>query len=187
MKNLLPLFCLLCICLFVSSASFVMAQDPTAIVDNAYQDLLGRRADQDGLRFYRSKIIDEGWSEKQIRDAIRQSQEFKQVQADRIVKRAYEDILNRKPDAAGLEFYRNRLLNDNWTEQQLRNALRNSTENNQVQADQIVSRSYEDILNRKPDKAGLEFYRNHIINDTWTEKQVRDSLRQSQEYLNKHK
>ena len=134
MKNFLSLFCLLCICFFMSPTPFALAQDPTVIVENAYQDLLGRRADQDGLRFYRSKIIDEGWSAKQIRDAIRQSKEY-----------------------------------------------------NQVQADQIVSRAYEDILNRKPDKAGLEFYRNHIINDKWTEKQVRDSLRQSQEYLNKHK
>jgi hypothetical protein len=128
MKKIHPLFYLVCISLLLSIATFAVAQDPTAIVENAYQDILGRRADQDGLRFYRSKIIDEGWSEKQVRDAIRQSQEYKQVEADQIVSRAYEDILNRKPDKAGLEFYRNHIINDKWTEKQVRDSLRQSQE-----------------------------------------------------------
>ena len=47
---------------------------------------------------------------------------------DVIVRRAYQDILERDPEAAGLRLYRSRIIDDGWTEQQVREALRNSPE-----------------------------------------------------------
>ena len=41
-------------------------------------------------------------------------------QADRIVRRAYQDILNREPDVEGLRVYRSRVIDEGWTEQQVR-------------------------------------------------------------------
>ena len=109
-------------------ATFSGAQDPTTIVENAYQDVLGRKADTDGLRYFRSKIIDEGWSERQVRDTLRTSSERNQGRAEQIVKRAYEDILNREPDRSGMELYKNNIIKNGWSEKQVRDSLRQSEE-----------------------------------------------------------
>ena len=47
---------------------------------------------------------------------------------ERIVRRAYQDILEREPDAAGMRTYRSRIIDDDWTEEQVREALRRSPE-----------------------------------------------------------
>lgn len=119
---------LLCLFLFFFGSTFAFAQDPTTIVENAYQDILGRKADQSGLRNFRSKIIDEGWTEDRVRAALRNSVEYRQTGADRIIQRAYEDILNRAPDRIGREFYREKILEENWSEKQVRDSLRQSEE-----------------------------------------------------------
>jgi len=128
MKKPLSLFSLVGLVLFLSLAAFTGAQDPTAIVENAYQDILGRKADPAGLHNFRSKIIDEGWTEKQVRDTLRSSPEHVQEGVDKIVKRAYEDVLNREPDRSGMEFYKNHIINDKWSEKQVRDSLRQSEE-----------------------------------------------------------
>ena len=104
------------------------AQDPTTIVENAYQDVLGRKADKAGMSEFRSKIIDQGWSEAQVRDALRKSPEFSQAGTDAIIKRAYEDILNREPDRGGKEMLRKKITEHHWSERQVRNSLRDSQE-----------------------------------------------------------
>ncbi len=123
-QQALSLFCL--VTLFAVPLAF--AQDPTTIVENAYQDVLGRRADREGMRNFRSKIIDQGWTEGQVREALRNSPEYKKTGADRIIKRAYEDILNRAPDRGGMELYRKNILEQNWSEKQVRDSLRQSQE-----------------------------------------------------------
>lgn len=117
-----------CLVLFLAMTTPAVAKDPTVIVRQAYQDILGRQPDKEGLRTFRSKIIDQGWTERQVRDALRQSQEFKIRRSTIIVTRAYEDILNRKPDRAGLKFYQDHIIYDNWTEKQVRASLRQSQE-----------------------------------------------------------
>jgi hypothetical protein len=119
---------MICTLLFVFLAGIAFAQDPTVIVENAYQDILGRKADKAGMREFRSKIIDQGWTEKNVRNALRQSPEFNQSSADAIVKRAYEDILGREPDRNGKELYRKNITEHNWTEKQVRDNLRLSQE-----------------------------------------------------------
>jgi uncharacterized protein DUF4214 len=119
---------LICAILFVFVATVAFAQDPTTVVENAYQDILGRKADQAGLRNFRSKIIDQGWTEAQVRNTLRQSPEFQQTGAEKIVKRAYEDILNRQPDRGGMELYRKNITENYWSEAQVRDSLRQSQE-----------------------------------------------------------
>src|SRR6185369_3644601 len=46
--------------------------------------------------------------------------------AERIIRRAYRDVLDREPDEAGLRLYRSRIIDDHWTEEQLRETLRSS-------------------------------------------------------------
>jgi hypothetical protein len=105
-------------------------------------------------------------------------------QADRMVRRAYQDILHREPDEAGLRLYRSRVIDDGWSEQQVREALRSSPENRIVtreRASEMVRRAYLSVLNREPD-AGAQTYVNRVMRDGWTEEDVARELRRSPEY-----
>ncbi len=102
--------------------------DPDTLTKRAYLDLLDREPDPAGLRDYRSLIIDQGWTETMVRDNIRRSDEFRREGADRIVRRAYLDVLGREADPDGLKLYRAKVLEKNWTEGDVRDALRKSDE-----------------------------------------------------------
>jgi len=100
------------------------------IVRRAYEDVLGRQPDQAGFRQYRSRIIDDGWTEKQVRDSLRESPEYRQKSvkdAQEIVRRAYQNVLKREPDSGGAG-YVNRVLKDHWTQADVERELRKSPE-----------------------------------------------------------
>lgn len=113
------------------SNSRYQANDPDAIVRRAYQDILNREPDREGLRVYRSHIIDDNWSERDVRDDLRKSPERAgrtPAAADAMIRRAYQDILGRDPDAAGLANYRAKFLSEGWSERDVRSDLKNSPE-----------------------------------------------------------
>ena len=107
--------------------------------------------------------------------------------AERIVRRAYQDILAREPDPAGMRTYRSRIIDDNWTEEQVRDALRRSPEYRErntmtpQKAAEIVRRAYLSVLNREPDQAS-QGYVQRVMRDKWTEADVARELRRSPEY-----
>ncbi len=107
--------------------------DADVIIGRSFEDLLGRAPDADGLRHYRGLIIDQGWNERMVRDHIRAGAEFRGAGIDRIIKRAYHDLLQREPDAPGLAHYRRMLLERNWSEQELRDNIRRSDEYRRLQ------------------------------------------------------
>ncbi len=85
------------------------------------------------MRSYSRHIIREGWSERDVREELRQSPEYQSTMgrtssADRIMRRAYQEILNREPDLSGLDTYRRAIIEDGWDEQDLRQVLRPSGE-----------------------------------------------------------
>lgn len=106
---------------------------------------------------------------------------------DRIVRRAYEDLLDREPDAAGLRAYRRRIIDDGWSEEQVRAALRRSPEYREkntmtrARAEEIVRRAYLSVLNREPDP-GSRTYVDQVLRNRWTEQDVARELRKSDEY-----
>jgi hypothetical protein len=102
--------------------------NPDQIVRRAYEDLFGRAPDTEGLRYHRGLVIDQGWTEAMLRDHLKRSEEYRGPGIDRIINRAYEDLLRRPPDPSGLRTYRRLLLEEEWTEQQLRDHLRRSDE-----------------------------------------------------------
>ena len=176
------------------------------IIRRAYQDILGRQPDPEGLDTYRRNIIDRGWDEQDVRTALRRSQERHDVvrgqravsdaEAEDIVRRAYQSVLKREPDASGMREYKARILNDRWTEQQVVSALRSSPERHEVvrgqraisdaEATEMVRRAYQSVLNREPDAGGLRDYKARVMNDRWTEQQLVNALRNSDEYRSKH-
>ena len=169
-------------------------QDPDRVVRRAYEDILHREPDAEGLRLYRSRMIDQNWSEQDVREALRKSPEYAQrssESADKIVRRAYQDVLGREPDTNGLYTYRNKVLNQGWDEQDVSAALRKSPEYRQKnamtreQAEEVVRRAYQSVLGREPD-AGSRGYVDHVLRDHWSESDVARELRNSDEYRSKH-
>jgi hypothetical protein len=107
-----------------------------AIVRRAYQDLLHRDPDPEGLQQYRDQILREGWSDAQVRASIMQSPEYRnqgsrgttsREQAQQIVRQAYLATLKREPDP-GSATWVDKVVNDHWTQADVENALRNSAE-----------------------------------------------------------
>jgi hypothetical protein len=107
--------------------------DVDRIIRRAYRDVLDREPDQQGLRLYRSRMIDDEWSERQVRDALRNSPEYKQQhamtwqKAEETVRRAYRNVLHREPDA-GARGYVQRVYKDKWTQSDVERELRKSPE-----------------------------------------------------------
>jgi hypothetical protein len=103
------------------------------IVRHAYQDMLNRDPDHSGLREYRSRIIKDGWSEAQVREALRESPEYRTAttmsrgKAEDIVRRAYLSVLRREPDSGSSGFV-DKVLHDNWTQVEVERELFKSSE-----------------------------------------------------------
>jgi TorA maturation chaperone TorD len=179
--------------------SRVRSLQPDAIVRRAYQDILGREPDPEGLHDYRSKIVNEGWSEQDVREALRRSDEYastdrRTASADRIIRRAYQDILRREPDPPGLETYRRNILENGWDEHDVRQALRRSAEKRQqrqavsdAQATEMVRRAYLEVLKREPDETGLRDYKLRVLRDGWREPDLVQALRNSDEFRSKNR
>ena len=94
--------------------------------------LQGRSIFGDALVPVRKRIRnlkDEGWNESDLvsESPIRIRQPAV-GRPHRVIRRAYQDILDREPDTAGLRLYRRRMIDDGWSEADLREALRNSRE-----------------------------------------------------------
>ena len=103
------------------------------VITRAYQDLLGRDPDPEGMRVSRSHMIDDGWPEARVREALRDSREYRErntmtyPKAQEIVRRAYLNVLKREPDA-GASGYINKVLRERWTQADVERELRKSPE-----------------------------------------------------------
>ena len=102
--------------------------DPEKIIRVTFTDILGRNPDPGELRDFRARFLDQGWNERMLRDHLRTEDRYRVEAADRIIKRAYLDVLGREPDASGLRTYRKNLLDRQWTEGDVRDSLRKSAE-----------------------------------------------------------
>jgi hypothetical protein len=170
---------------------------PDTAIRSAYRDILGREPDAEGLRTYRQKITREGWTEQDVREALRDSPEYRSeayrnASADRIVRRAYQDVLHREPDPEGLENYRRQVLENGWEYHDIRQALARSPERRQTRqairegdANEMVRRAYLSVLGREPDAEGLRSYSDRVRRERWTEQDLIRALRDSPEYRNR--
>jgi hypothetical protein len=111
------------------------------VVSRAYNDILHRAPDREGLRLYTRRMLDDGWDEQDIREALRRSPERRTTagpgnnnrgvsrdEAESIVKRAYLSVLKREADADGMKGFVDRVMRDRWSQADVEKALRNSQE-----------------------------------------------------------
>ena len=167
--------------------------DVDRIITRAYQDILDRDPDPQGLREYRRRMLDDGWTERQVRDALRRSNEkaeLSDAQIDQMITRAYRDVLGRAPDASGLSNFRSQVKTKGWTDADVRTALRESAEYREkntmteAKAREIVARAYQSVLGRDPGP-GADVYVQKVWREKWTERDVANELRKSDEFRNK--
>lgn len=147
-------------------------------------------------------LKDEGWNDRisSFRVASSSSYEndrqgrpsYGRQDADRIVRNAYQDILHRDPDEGGLRQYRSRIIDDGWTEAEVRNSLRSSPEYRELttmtpaKAQEIVRRAYRSVLKRDPDAAS-QGYVDRVMRERWSQEDVERELRKSPEYREKNR
>jgi hypothetical protein len=102
-------------------------------IDSIYQNLFGRSADADGRKFYEEKlknasvadaiaIIGGGATGEDVNEGLRQKI------ADETIKAAYENVLGRPEDVAGLQFYQDQVLNQGLDPTQIDNIFEESLE-----------------------------------------------------------
>jgi hypothetical protein len=179
------------------SSSQYSPQRQDAIIKRAFHDYVKREPTGAEMRRYRSLMTDAYWTESDVREDVRairdsnrhEGERERDYDYDRVIRRAYRDILQREPDNEGLRHYRREMMDNGWTEQDVRRALRTSAEhekNKQEAVDRMIRRAYQDILGREPDERGLMQYRNEVLRNGWTERQVRSALLNSREYREKN-
>jgi hypothetical protein len=81
-----------------ANASFVRA---------LYEDMMGRGADEGGLRNWTNGLTDAGFSRRRVSDGFANSIEYRRL----IVTQAYQQVLGRTPDFGGLLHWMNALAN----------------------------------------------------------------------------
>jgi hypothetical protein len=159
---------------------------PERVIQRAYRDLLNREPDAAGMRQFRRRMIDQHWSPGQVRQALRESEEYQLRHVDLAIDRAYDDLLERKPDATGREQYR-QFLRHGGSEEDMRARIRQSVEYRVTLPDAKTKRAYLEVLHREADASGIETYRRKIVDQGWTEEDVKNALRRSPEYKNRPK
>jgi hypothetical protein len=102
--------------------------DYEKVIRRAYQDVLERDADEFGLRQYRSFMIERGWTEVQVRDHLRRSEEYRGPVMTRRLNRLYREVLGRDVDPRGFDHYRNKIIEHGWGDEDIRRDLRSSAE-----------------------------------------------------------
>ncbi len=157
------------------------ARDAERAIRAAYRDVLSRDPDAAGARFYLGRLLDAGWSENQLHDALRRSDEFRSRDFEAIVRRVYREVFSRDPDASGLAAY-TRALSRGQTEAELRAELRRSKEGDAISVTAAITRAYREVLRRDPDPVGLDNYRRLVRDKAWDENRIREDLRRSAEY-----
>jgi hypothetical protein len=94
---------------------------------------------------------------------------------------AYEDVLHRAPDAAGLAYWTAALDRNQLTRQQVAEALTHSDEYYR----NFITGAYQAYLGRTPDAADLQGWL-QAMKDGLSDEQVEASFTSSAEYINNH-
>jgi hypothetical protein len=154
------------------------------IVQRAYREVLDRPADPEGLRTYCDRLMREGWSERQVIEQLQRGSEARAIKADEAITKIYREVLGRDPDANGLAHYRAK-WREGWTQGQIRDDLRRSSEGRDSRIRDTITRAYRDVLGRDPDPAGYATYERAMRERGYTERDVRRALMSGDEYRQK--
>lgn len=157
------------------------ARTADLIVQRAFREVLDRSPDPEGLRTYRQRLMFEGWTERDVIEQLQRSPEARAVNADAAITNAYREVLGRDPDANGLAHYRAK-WREGWTQGQIRDDLRRSSESRNTQYRVVITRAFRDLLGREPDAAGYATYERLMRDRRYSERDIRAAIMDSPEY-----
>jgi hypothetical protein len=128
----------------------------TDAVQNLYHTLLRRDADTGGLNAF-VNYLGMGGTIKQVEVIMLSSDEYFQTQGGGtntgFLQAVYRDVLNRPPDAGGLQAFL-QALNNGLSRRQVAEVILDSPEGTTV----LVTNMYQKFLNRNPDPTGLNSF-----------------------------
>lgn len=104
------------------------SRDPDPWIRTVYRDLLGHDPDANTLSQYRRLVLQHDWNDDMLRAEITRSPEYRNREAQRIIQRAYRELLDREPDRDGYENFRRKIVEGNWSEQDVRTQIMRSDE-----------------------------------------------------------
>jgi hypothetical protein len=151
------------------------------MVEHAYREVLDRPADPTGLRTYRDRVIQEGWSQQEVIQQLQRSPEARAIQPEAAIRGIYREALGRDADPAGLAHYRAK-WREGWTQGQIREDLRRSQEGRGRNFREIITRAYREVLGRDPDPAGMANYERQMREKGLSERDLRRALMNGEEY-----
>ncbi len=107
--------------------------------------------------------------------------ELSGAEIERLVGRAFRELLAREPNGAEIRRYREAVYTEGWGRDEIYDDIRGSREYRSREADRIIERVYRELLGRAPDASGREHWRRKIIDRGWTEERFRNEIRKSDE------
>lgn len=102
--------------------------DLEKVIQRAFVDVLDREPTTADVRHYRSLMIERGWDERAVRDALRRSDEYRGPYMTARLNRLYRELLARDVDPRGFEHYRNKIIEHGWSDDDIRRDIRASAE-----------------------------------------------------------
>lgn len=107
------------------------------------------------------------------------------VDFEKVIRRSFQDVLERDPSDGDLRHYRSLMIERGWNEQQVRANLRTTEEYRVPVMTRRLNRLYRELLGRDVDPRGFDHYRNKIIEHGWNDDDIRRDLKNSAEYRTK--
>jgi len=135
--------------------------DDANFVEEAYEGLLGRQPDAEGLAFWTGRLAD-GETRSRVVAQIGDSVEHREL----VVRVAYREILDRSPDPGGLEYYSAGII-DRLTARSLRAQIFGSIEFYERSGgtnEDFLAELYQRILVRESDSSGRTFWLGQLAN-----------------------
>ena len=151
------------------------------IIEDIFRGELEQDVDDASMRKYRRLMIDEGWSEKRVRNDIVNSPELVRGKYEKIVVRAYEDLLERTPNPRERDGYVDDMMRQRWDERRLRDAIKRSREYSYDRPRRIIEQAYRETLLREADPGAYSLV-SEINRHDWSIEDVKVNLRRSAEY-----
>ncbi len=165
-------------------------------IERVYTKLLRRDADLEGLNYYLNRLL-KGDSAAEIEEIFFQSRELKSLNlsTEEFVKRTYETLLGREPDAQGGEYWKN-MIDVNHiprdivfykfiTSEEFGNLAKEHfivgyTMDDALKA--FLERMYLLVLDRAADGAGMEFWFKALRDKTKSAKDIAADFFDSKEF-----
>lgn len=158
------------------------ALTPDRVVESAFRDVLHRDPSGREFHLYMTHLETDGWTPGQVRRALRDSDEYREVEYERVIERAFRDVLERKPNRRDREHYLYLMTRRGMTEDELYRDLRDTPEYRIDIPNAKIVRAWKVVLGREPDLNGLERYRRTVVDRHYTQEDIERDLRKGPEF-----